>query len=318
MQAARASVRLFRSIGIGMIPPPLEGTLTALVTPFAGDAVDYAALRRLVQRQIDAGINGLVPTGTTGESPTLSVKEHLEVIRVVVETAAGRVPVIAGTGANSTAEAIELSREAINLGVDGCLQVAPYYNKPSQEGIYRHFAAIAEVCPKIQVLYSIPGRCGVEIGIPTVARLADAFPHVRTIKEAGGTVTRVQELRAACGDAITILSGDDGLNLPFIAAGARGTISVASNLAPRLIGRMIRLALDGDLAGATRLGEAYRPVLTDLQTLEGNPVTIKTTLAAAGVLAPFQVRLPLCELSPANRERVQALLAQLDLSEDVA
>jgi 4-hydroxy-tetrahydrodipicolinate synthase len=288
------------------------------VTPFTGDAVDHARLRALVERQIAAGIDGLVPVGTTGESPTLDHTEHLEVIRTVVETAAGRVPVIAGTGSNSTAEAIQLTRAADEAGVDGFLQVAPYYNKPSQEGIFRHFAALAEVSARPHVLYSIPGRCGVEIGVPTVARLAEAFPQVRTIKEAGGSVTRVHALRDACGDLVTILSGDDGLNLPFIAAGARGVISVASNVAPRLVSRLNRLALEGDFATARELTERYRPLLTELEMLEGNPVTIKTVMDLLGILSPFSVRLPLCEVSEASSARLRSLLATLDLSEDVA
>ena len=233
-----------------MTTPILEGTFTALVTPFTGDAVDYPTLRRLIERQIEGGITGLVPVGTTGESPTLDHKEHLEVIRFVVETVAGRVPVIAGTGANATSEAISLTRAATEMGVDGCLQVAPYYNKPSQEGLYRHFAALAEVSDKPQVLYSVPGRCGIEIGVDTVARLAEAFPHVRTIKEAGGTVERVKLLRDTCGDQLTILCGDDGLTVPFIEEGARGVISVASNLAPRLVHRITHTALCGDLEKA--------------------------------------------------------------------
>lgn len=301
-----------------MNTPRLEGTFTALVTPFAGEAVDYGKLRALVERQIAAGIDGLAPVGTTGESPTLDTAEHLEVIRVVVETVAGRVPVIAGTGSNSTAEAIHQTREAAAMGVDGFLQVAPYYNKPSQEGLFRHFSALAEVSDRPHVLYSIPGRCGIEIAVETVKRLVETFPHVRTIKEAGGSVGRVMDLRRACGDALTILSGDDSLTLAMIAAGARGTISVASNVAPKLTSRMIRLALEGDLAGARALDEAYRPLLCELQMLEGNPVTVKTVMDLLGILSPFNVRLPLCAVSPQNREKLRTVLATLDLSEDVA
>lgn len=317
MRKSRATVRSFAHISIGMNTPHLEGTFTALVTPFSGNAVDYGKLRELVERQIVGGVDGLVPVGTTGESPTLDHKEHLEVIRVVVEVSAGRIPVIAGTGSNSTDEAIQLTRGAESCGVDGFLQVAPYYNKPSQEGLFRHFSVLAEISPRPHILYSIPGRCGISIAVETVRRLAEAFPHVRTIKEAGGTVERVQQLRAACGDLVTILSGDDGLTVPFIAAGARGTISVASNVAPRIISRLNRLALDGDIAGARALSETYRVLLTDLEMLEGNPVTIKAVMDILGLLSPFNVRLPLCEVSPSSAVRLRELLTTIDLSEDV-
>lgn len=300
-----------------MTLPILEGTFTALVTPFRDDKVDYDALRSLVERQIAAGIDGLVPAGTTGESPTLTTQEHLELISAVVKFADGRVPVIAGTGSNSTAEAMHLTREADRLGASGFLQVAPYYNKPSQEGLYRHFAALAEVSEKPQVLYSIPGRCVVEIGIETVARLAEAYPQARTIKEAGGRVERVQQLRAATGDQLTILCGDDALTVPFISAGARGVISVASNLAPRIIGRITRLALENDFRAARQEVEKHYSLLTELVFLEGNPVTIKTAMALSGQLAPFSVRLPLCEMTPDNEARLRDCLGTLDLSEDV-
>lgn len=300
-----------------MMTQQLEGTFTALVTPFSGDSVDFGKLRALVERQIAGGIEGLVPVGTTGESPTLDHKEHSEVIRAVVETVAGRVPVIAGTGSNSTSEAIQLTQSAHDAGADGFLQVAPYYNKPSQEGLYRHFSVLAEVSDRPHVLYSIPGRCGIAIEVLTVKRLAEAFPQVRTIKEAGGSVDRVQRLREACGDLVTILSGDDGLTIPFIAAGARGTISVASNVAPRLLSRMNRLALNGDFPAARGLAERYRVLLTELEMLEGNPVTIKAVMDILGLLSPFSVRLPLCPVSEASEARLRELLSTIDLSEDV-
>lgn len=301
-----------------MIPNTFTGTFTALVTPFSEDAVDYATLRALVQRQIDGGIDGLVPVGTTGESPTLSNKEHLGVIETTVEVAGGKVPVIAGTGANSTAEALELTREADILGADAFLQVAPYYNKPGPEGLFRHFAAIAEVTEKPIILYSIPGRCGIEIPVSVIKRLAEEFPHVRSIKEAGGTVTRVQQIRAECGDLVQILCGDDGLTIPFIASGAQGVISVASNLAPRIIGRITRLALEDDFAGARKLAEQYYNLLTEMVFIEGNPTSIKTCMDLTGVLSPYRVRLPLAEASAANREKLRQLLASIDLSEDVS
>lgn len=288
------------------------------MTPFRGSEIDFDALRRLVERQIEAGIDGLVPAGTTGESPTLATREHLDLIAAVVEYAAGRVPVIAGTGSNSTAEALHLTREADKLGVSGFLQVAPYYNKPSQEGLFRHFSTLAEVSDKPQVLYSIPGRCMIEIGVETITRLAQAYPQVRTIKEAGGKVERVQQIRAAAGDLVTIICGDDGLTIPFISAGARGVISVASNLAPRIIGRITRQAIDGDFAGARALAEKYSSLLTEVVFLEGNPATIKTAMAITGVLTPFSVRLPICEMNANNEARLRDRLLELDLSEDVS
>lgn len=303
---------------IGMTPPILEGTFTALVTPFTNDEVDYPVLRRLVERQIAAGISGLVPVGTTGESPTLNHKEHLELIRFVVETTAGRVPVIAGTGSNATSEALAFTQAATALGADGCLQVAPYYNKPSQEGLYRHFATLAEASDKVQVLYSVPGRCGVEISVETVQRLLRDYPHVNTIKEAGGEIEKVKRLRDACGSDLTIFSGDDGLTVPFIQEGARGVISVASNLVPRLVQRITQTALSGDFEQAYALARANDALLGELVFIEGNPVTIKTVLDETGVLSPYSVRLPLCEMSDENLARVRRLLATLDLSEDVS
>jgi 4-hydroxy-tetrahydrodipicolinate synthase len=301
-----------------MTAPQWRGAHTALITPFQGDAVDYKTFRSLLERQIAGGISGVVPVGTTGESPTLDTHEHLEVIRVAAETVAGRVPVIAGTGANSTSEALHLTKEADRLGADAFLQVAPYYNKPSAEGLFRHFAAIAEVTEKPIVLYSVPGRCGIEIPVSVVKRLLDAFPHVNVIKEAGGSVARVQELRHVCGDALTILSGDDGLTLPFIAAGAVGVISVASNLAPKLISRLTALANAGDFAAARELSERYYPFLTDCLFLEGNPVAIKTGMELLGVIPNGDLRLPLAPMAAANRERLRSLYATLDLSDDVA
>lgn len=213
--------------------PHFSGVYTALITPMHDNGdVHWEALKELVERQLAAGIDGLVPVGTTGESPTLDNREHLDVIEAVAIAAKGRCPIIAGTGANSTREALELTREAELRGADGFLQVAPYYNKPSQEGMFQHFSAIAETTNKPIVLYSIPGRCGVEIAVETVARLASEFPHVRTIKEAGGNVQRVTALQSACPE-VTILSGDDGLIVDFIKAGASGVVSVASNLSPR-------------------------------------------------------------------------------------
>ncbi len=291
-----------------------HGVFTALVTPFRNGKVDFDTLTALVERQITAGVSGLVPVGTTGESPTLDSSEHIAVIEAVAAAARGRVPVIAGTGANATREALELTREAGRVGADAFLQVAPYYNKPSQEGLFAHFSEIARATEKPIVLYSIPGRCGIEISIETVRRLAETFPHVRTIKEAGGTVTRVTDLRAACGENITILCGDDGLTLPFIACGATGVVSVASNVAPGVIVRLARTALDGDFKRAEAMQRQYHNLLTEAVFLDGNPVTIKEVMHVAGVLDSPDVRLPLVRTSSANRERLRAAIEGLDLA----
>lgn len=278
----------------------------------ADGSVDWAQLDFLIEEQITAGIDGLVPVGTTGESPTLDTEEHLEVIARTVRVAGGRVPVIAGTGANSTAEALHLTRAADRLGADAFLQVAPYYNKPSQEGLFQHFAKVAGCTDKPIVLYSIPGRCGVAIETATVARLAEACPNIRHIKEAGGQVEKVVELRAACPE-VTVWSGDDGLIELFVAAGATGVVSVAANLAPRHILTYLAACLRGDATAAAAFLEKNAPLVRELVFLEGNPVTIKEALYQTGKLKDPAVRLPLVRMSVAGRERVANFLQQLDL-----
>ena len=280
-----------------------QGAYTALITPFGRDgAVDYGRLRELVEFQIAGGIDGLVPVGTTGESPTLDAEEHLEVIRVVVEAAAGRVKVIAGTGANSTAEALELTARAKDLGVDGTLQVTPYYNKPTQTGLLRHFSAVADLGLPV-VLYNVPGRAGCEIAVPTVAELAK-HPHVVAVKEAAGSVDRVSRLKAACD--IEVLSGDDGLTLPMMSVGACGVISVASNVAPRAVADLVHAAAAGRWDEARALHYRYYALFNDV-FIETNPIPIKAAMEMAG-LGPAVYRLPLCELAPANREKLRATL----------
>ena len=286
---------------------PLTGTITALVTPFNNDEVSYRDLQKLVEHQIKGGVDGLVPVGTTGESPTLSHEEHMDVIRSVVSAARGRVPVIAGTGSNSTHEAVELTQHAHAAGVDGMLVVAPYYNKPNPEGLFRHYCAIADATDRPIILYSIPGRCGIEIGVPVVERLRAKYNHVRWIKEAGGSVDRVDQLKRAMGDDITVLSGDDVLTLPFMAVGAEGVISVASNLVIREVAQLVRLARANDFAKAGKLHRQLYPLFKAL-FLEPNPVPIKAALARAGIISSPAVRLPLCEISPAVMgELVKAL-----------
>jgi 4-hydroxy-tetrahydrodipicolinate synthase len=252
-----------------------------------------------VKRQIKAGVEGLVPVGTTGESPTLDYDEHIRVVEIVVNVAAGRVKVMAGTGGNSTTEAIHLTQRAEAVGADGSLQVAPYYNKPSQEGLFQHFRAVARSTQLPIVLYSIPGRCGIEIGVDTVKRLAEACPNIVGIKEAGGSCDRVSQLRAACGPRFEILSGDDSLTLPFMSVGAQGVISVASNVIPREVATMVRAFAKGDVAAAQKLHAKYYPIFKDL-FIETNPVPVKAALALQGLIAE-EYRLPLVPMTAANR-----------------
>jgi 4-hydroxy-tetrahydrodipicolinate synthase len=289
---------------------PITGTITALITPFRNQQVDYVDLKKLIELQIKGGVNGFVPVGTTGESPTLDHDEHLQVIEATVEYARGRVPVIAGTGSNSTAEAVDLTRLAHDAGADAMLLVAPYYNKPSQEGLYRHFATLAEATDRPIVLYSIPGRCGIEIGIPVVERLRAKYPHVRYIKEAGGSVDRVDQLKQALGKDITVLSGDDSLTLPFMSVGAEGVISVASHLFPKEISQMVNLALANDYAKATKIHRKLYPIFKAL-FIEPNPVPVKTALARAGIIGTAEVRPPLCEMTDANRAVLEQALVNL-------
>ena len=293
-----------------MKTPRLTGTITALVTPFSRGHVAQDDLRKLVKSQLRAGISGLVPVGTTGESPTLNHEEHLDVIRLVVETVAGKVPVIAGTGSNSTREAVSLTTAAHNAGADAMLVVAPYYNKPSQAGLVAHFSAVAEATDRPIVLYSIPGRCGIEIGVKTVEILRAKYPHVCYIKEAGGSVDRVDQLKHALGRDLTVLSGDDSLTLPFMSVGAEGVISVASNLFPREVGKMVALAAANDFAKATKLHRRLYPVFKAL-FVEPNPVPVKVAMQRAGLISSADVRLPLCELSPEGDTVLTAALATL-------
>jgi 4-hydroxy-tetrahydrodipicolinate synthase len=285
------------------------GTHTALVTPFQNDEVDEAAFARLIETQIAGGVTGIVPVGTTGESPTLDHAEHMRVIELGVKHAAGRCKVIGGTGSNSTREAVAMTVEAERLGCDAALLVAPYYNKPSQEGLFRHFAKIAEATKLPLILYSIPGRCGIEIGVETTVRLAKAFPNIVAIKEAGGSVERVSALRHVLPPEFTILSGDDSLTLPFIAAGAAGVISVASNLLPWDVGSLVNAALAGDFVKARKIHFRLYPLFKDL-FIEPNPVPAKHALALRGMMRA-DVRLPLCEMSAANAAKLEATLRDL-------
>lgn len=282
------------------------GTYTAIVTPFKNGRIDGPALDRLIRLQIRGGVDGIVPVGTTGESPTVDYEEHLRVIELAVKFAGGRVKVLAGTGGNSTTEAVYLTQEAAKLGVDGSLQVAPYYNKPSQEGLFQHFRDIARQTKLPIVLYSIPGRCGVEIGVDTVRRLARACRNIVGIKEAGGSCDRVSQLRAALGPRFEILSGDDSLTLPFLAVGADGVISVASNVVPREVVRMVRAFAAGHAGQALRLHTKLFPLFKDL-FIESNPVPVKAALAMMG-LVEEEYRLPLVPMNPKNRAKLRDTL----------
>ncbi len=284
------------------------GSYTALVTPFRRGEVAYDELRRLVEFQIKGGIDGLVPVGTTGESPTVTHEEHLEIIRCTIDAARGRVPVIAGTGSNSTHEAVAMSKAADAAGADAMLVVAPYYNRPTQEGLFRHFAQVAEATAKPIVLYSIPGRCGVEIGVGVVERLRARYPNVAHIKEAGGSVDRVDQLIQALGDSVTVLSGDDSLTLPFMAVGAKGVISVVSNHLPRDVAKLVEFALAGDYARARKLHRKLYPLFKTF-FIESNPAPVKLAMARAGLIGSEEVRSPLCSLSDASRKTLLAALA---------
>jgi 4-hydroxy-tetrahydrodipicolinate synthase len=288
-------------------PRSFTGTYTAIVTPFQRGAVAYDELRKLVNFQIKGGVSGLVPVGTTGESPTVSHEEHLDIIRCTIEAARGRVPVIAGTGSNSTREAVDMTKAADEAGADGMLLVAPYYNRPTQEGLFEHFARIAEVTDKPIVLYSIPGRCGVEIGVKVIERLRARYAHVAHIKEAGGSVDRVDQIISALGDSMTVLSGDDSLTLPFMSVGAKGVISVASNLYPREVSRLVAHALAHDLPKARALHRRLYPVFKTI-FIESNPAPVKLAMARAGIIGSEEVRLPLSPLTEASRQTLLATL----------
>jgi 4-hydroxy-tetrahydrodipicolinate synthase len=282
------------------------GTYTAIVTPFRSGVLDEPALERLVKAQIKGGVDGIVPVGTTGESPTLDYEEHVRVIQLAVEFANKKIKVLAGTGANSTSEAIYLTKAAEEAGADGSLQVAPYYNKPSQEGLYQHFSAIAAATDLPIVLYSIPGRCGIEIAIETVKRLAVAHKSIIGIKEAGGSADRVSQLRAAMGPKFTILSGDDSLTLPFMAVGAHGVISVATNVIPKEVSRMVKAFAAGRVAEAQKIHAKYYPLFKDL-FIETNPVPVKAALALMGAVQE-EYRLPLVAMSAKNKDTLRATM----------
>jgi 4-hydroxy-tetrahydrodipicolinate synthase len=286
-----------------------EGIHTALITPFRSGQVDEEALRAHVERQIEAGVDGVVPCGSTGESATLSHLEHRRVVEIVVDAVKGRVPVIAGTGSNSTREAIELTLHAKQAGADGSLLLSPYYNKPTQEGIYAHYAAIAEATRFPLVIYNIPGRTSSNIAPEIIARLA-RLEHVVGIKEACGNVDQIAHVIAKCPQEFSVLSGDDSLTLPLLALGAKGVISTTSNVAPRQIGELVRRFQRGDVAGAQALHYSLLP-LFDVLFCETNPIPVKAAVAELGWCSP-EIRLPLTRITDANLERLKVVLKDLE------
>ena len=287
-----------------------RGTFTALVTPFRDGGIDTSAFEKLIEAQIAAGITGIVAVGTTGESPTLSHQEREQVIRLAVAIANKRGQVLAGTGSNATHHAVADTKAAEKLGVDGALLVAPYYNKPSQEGLFRHFKTVADATSLPIMLYNIPGRCGVDIAPDTVARLAKECRNIVSIKEASGSVERVSELRAHLPESFTILSGDDSLTLPFMSVGAVGVVSVASNLFPAEICALVHAYESGDVKSAENLHRKLFPLFKDL-FIEPNPVPVKTALGWRGAMSG-ECRLPLCEMSEANQARLRKSLAEFE------
>jgi 4-hydroxy-tetrahydrodipicolinate synthase len=289
------------------------GTGTALVTPFRRDgSLDEPTLRALIKRQIDAGIDFLVPCGTTGESPTLTHEEHLRVVEIAVELAKGRVPVLAGAGGYNTAEVIALARELAEIGADGILSVTPYYNKPTQEGLFQHYRAIAEAIALPIVVYSVQGRTGVNVEPATVRRLA-AIENIIGIKEASGNVSQMAAILNVVPDDFIVLSGDDAITLPIIALGGRGVISVVSNEIPADMARLTRLALGGDFQGARQIHRRVHPLM-EVNFVESNPIPVKAAMAQMGLLEAVW-RLPLVAPKAENEARIRAVLESLELVE---
>jgi 4-hydroxy-tetrahydrodipicolinate synthase len=287
------------------------GCGTALVTPFRKDlSLDEAALRRLVQRQIRAGIDFLVPCGTTGESPTLTRAEHLRVIEITLEEARGKVPVVGGAGGYNTAEVIELARELQHMGVDGILSVTPYYNKATQEGLYRHYKAIAEAVPLPIVVYNVQGRTGVNVETATLKRLAE-ISNIVGVKEASGNIGQMAAVCHHMPERFDVLCGDDAITIPLIALGGRGLISVASNEIPAEMTRLVQLARAGDFAGARALQRAWLPLM-EVNFVESNPIPVKAAMAMMGLLEPVY-RLPMVPPLPQNQAKIEAVLKSVGL-----
>ena len=290
------------------------GCGTALVTPFQRDqSLDEATMRKLVRRQIDAGINFLVPCGTTGENPTLTRREHLRVVEITLEEAKGKVPVLAGAGGYNTQEVVELAREVEHLGADGILSVTPYYNKPTQEGLYLHFKAIAEAVHIPMVLYSVQGRTGVNLEPATLARLAQ-IPNIYGVKEASGNITQMANIIQQVPSTFTVLSGDDAVTLPLMALGGRGIISVVSNQIPAEMTRLAKLCSQGDFAGARDVQRKYLPLM-EINFIESNPIPVKAAMGLMGLLDPVY-RLPMCPPKPESLNKIEKVLDAVGLLAD--
>lgn len=285
-----------------------RGTFTALVTPFRNGEVDVEALESMVEFQIQHGVSGLVPCGTTGETPAMSEAEDRLAVETTVRIANGRVPIIAGTGSNSTDMAIKYTRMAQEVGADGSLQVAPYYNKPTQEGLFRHFAAIAESTDLPLVLYNIPGRTGVTISAETMARLSEEIPNIVGVKDSTLSMNMIADVRAACGEEFSILSGDDPMTLPVIALGGQGVISVASNVAPGAVSEMVNALLSGDYERGRELHYELLPLFRAL-FVETNPIPVKTAASLLG-LCSDEMRLPMVPLSGENLRALERVMEE--------
>jgi 4-hydroxy-tetrahydrodipicolinate synthase len=288
-----------------------QGSFVAMVTPFKNGTVDETKVRELVEFHIAHGTDGLIPCGTTGESPTLSHDEHKRVVEVVIGAARGRIRVVAGTGSNSTAEAIDLTTHAEKAGAAGALVVNPYYNKPTQEGLYRHFRAVAESVAIPILVYNIQSRTAVNVETATLERLVRDAKNVTGVKEASGSLDQMSQVIAACGPDFSVLSGDDNITLPLLAIGGHGVVSVIANILPRETADMVHAALDGDWKRARDLHYRLFP-MARAAFLETNPIPIKEAMAMAGMIEP-EFRLPMCRMSDANRERLRAVLTQYSL-----
>jgi len=288
-----------------------QGSFVALVTPFRNGEVDEAKLRELVELHVANGTDGLIPCGTTGESPGLNHDEHRRVVEIVIETARGRIRVVAGTGSNSTAEATALTKHAERAGAAGALVVNPYYNKPTQEGLYRHFRAVAESVAIPVLVYNIQSRTAVNVETDTMARLARDVRNIVGVKEASGSLDQMSQVIAACGPDFSVLSGDDNITLPLLAIGGSGVVSVIANILPRETADLVHAALDGDWKRARDLHYRLFP-LARAAFLETNPIPIKEAMAMAGMIEP-EFRLPMCRMSVANREKLRAILKSYSL-----
>jgi len=296
------------------IPRPISGSMTALVTPFRGGDIDWAAMAILIDRQIEGGTDWLVPCGTTGETPTLTDEECTQLSEFTIERAAGKCPVMVGTGTNSTREALERTRGAAAMGADAALLVTPYYNRPTQEGMFRHFAAIADRVELPLVLYNVPVRTGSNLANDTVVRLRERYPHIAAIKDATGCVDNITDLLSRCD--IAVLCGDDALTWPMMALGASGVISVLSNLVPDLMRALVACALRRDMEGALAYHRRVFDLAIGLAKFGPNPIPIKTAMAVAGLIAE-EFRLPLCSIEAAQRAQVAALLRRHEILEPV-